>query len=400
MEASATLVTATKERTTAWTSRIPWFAIAAVFGSTSIIIGGQWDISWHMSIGRDTFWTPAHMAIYLGGVVAGLSSGWTVLKTTFAGSAAQKARAVTLWGFKGPLGAFFCIWGAFAMLTSAPFDDWWHNTYGLDTEILSPPHVVLALGIAMIQLGAIVVTLSLQNRHEADDPEGRNARKGSLLRLMYVYACGMLLTNAAVMTWTYMQRDLMHSSIFYEVGCAVLPLFVVASARASRMKWPATMTTALYMGLCLGLMWILPLFPAEPKLGPVRQHVTHLVPLQFPILLIIPAIAFDLIMPRLKNKSDWVLCVVLGLAFFGLLLPAQWFFGDFLNSPYSRNWVFATDRFGYYVSSLSYEFKHMYRPWDPSTRSLIAGLAIAAVLAMGSCRLGLWWGNWMRKVQR
>src|SRR5206468_6518981 len=93
-------------------------------------VGILWDISWHRSIGRDTFWTPAHMAIYLGGVLAGLSCGWVVLKTTFAGTSDERAAAVTFWGFRGPLGAWVCIWGAFAMITSAPFDNWWHNAYG------------------------------------------------------------------------------------------------------------------------------------------------------------------------------------------------------------------------------------------------------------------------------
>ena len=37
-------------------------AIAAL-AVTSAMIGGRWDVSWHESIGRDTFWTPAHMAI-------------------------------------------------------------------------------------------------------------------------------------------------------------------------------------------------------------------------------------------------------------------------------------------------------------------------------------------------
>jgi len=32
------------------------------------------------------------------------------------------------------------------MLASAPFDDWWHNAYGLDVRIISPPHMVLAAG--------------------------------------------------------------------------------------------------------------------------------------------------------------------------------------------------------------------------------------------------------------
>ncbi|HKV38979.1 MAG TPA: hypothetical protein VJX67_07190, partial [Blastocatellia bacterium] len=338
---------------------IPWFALAALFGSTSIIVGGQWDISWHMTIGRDTFWTPAHMAIYLGGVVAGVSSGWVVLKTTFRGTAAERAQGVRLWGFTGPLGAFFCIWGAFAMLTSAPFDNWWHNAYGLDTEILSPPHVVVALGIAAIQVGAMIVTVALQNRcqlhNDSASPDTRRQR--TWLRIAYVYAAGMLLTNAGVMTWTFMERGLMHSSIYYQVGCGVLPLFLVGAARASGLRWPATATAAVYMGFCMAMMWILQLFPGEPKLGPVRQHVTHLVPLDFPILLVIPALAIDLLMRRFGLNRDWKLSVVLGIAFLVLLLAVQWPFGDFLMSPLSRNYFFATNRFGYYISSYSYRYR-------------------------------------------
>ncbi len=117
---------------------VPWYLTAMLAGSTSIILGLLWDISWHMTIGRDTFWTPAHMAIYLGGVLAGLSCGWLALKTTFAGTEAERGAAVRFWGFRAPLGAWVAVWGAIAMLTSAPFDDWWHNAYGLDVEILSP----------------------------------------------------------------------------------------------------------------------------------------------------------------------------------------------------------------------------------------------------------------------
>ena len=47
---------------------VPWFLWAVAFASTSVLVGVVWDISWHSTIGRDTFWTPAHMAIYLGGL--------------------------------------------------------------------------------------------------------------------------------------------------------------------------------------------------------------------------------------------------------------------------------------------------------------------------------------------
>src|SRR3989338_1904298 len=138
----------------------PWYLYCVVAGSLSVICGLIWDISWHRSIGRDTFWTPAHLAIYLGGILAGCSSGWVVLKTTFAGTPVERGASVPFWGFRGPLGAWVCIWGAFAMLTSAPFDNWWHDTYGLDVTILSPPHAVLGMGIAGVQIGALLITVA------------------------------------------------------------------------------------------------------------------------------------------------------------------------------------------------------------------------------------------------
>ena len=54
-------------------TKLPLHCYVVIAGATSIILGVLWDISWHRTIGRDTFWTPAHMAIYLGGVLGGLT---------------------------------------------------------------------------------------------------------------------------------------------------------------------------------------------------------------------------------------------------------------------------------------------------------------------------------------
>src|SRR5258706_16079235 len=91
---------------------IPWPIWCAVAAVTSAMIGGHWDISWHRSIGRDSFWTAPHIAIYLCGVLAGLSCGYLILRTTFGGAA--DAAAVRIWGFRGPLGAFVAAWGGIA----------------------------------------------------------------------------------------------------------------------------------------------------------------------------------------------------------------------------------------------------------------------------------------------
>src|SRR3954467_3430486 len=75
------------------TSNVSFCARMVLLGGTSIAIGILWDISWHRTIGRDTFWTPAHMAIYLGGLLGGLTCGWLGIPTTLFANQPEKARA-------------------------------------------------------------------------------------------------------------------------------------------------------------------------------------------------------------------------------------------------------------------------------------------------------------------
>src|SRR3981081_2537018 len=75
-----------------------------------------------------------------------------------------RENSVKIWGLRGPLGAFIATWGGFCMLTSAPFDNWWHESYGLDVKILSPPHVVLVLGIFVMGAGGLILTTSRMNQ--------------------------------------------------------------------------------------------------------------------------------------------------------------------------------------------------------------------------------------------
>jgi hypothetical protein len=400
MSATVETLPVTRSRAEPQATRLPWFLTAVLSGSATILIGLIWDIVWHRTIGRDTFWSPPHIAIYMGGIVAGLSSAWVIFRTTFAGTAAQRAEGVRVWGLTGPLGAFFCSWGAGAMLTSAPFDDWWHNAYGLDVKIISPPHAVLALGISAIQVGAMLIAVAQQNRWEVASAAAVDDRLRRRTRLAYALAAGLLLMNVAVMAYEYSIRVLMHSSIFYIVAAMAYPLVLTAAARASRLRWPATTAAAIYTALWLVLVWIMPLFPAEPRLGPVRQPVTHMVPMQFPLLLIAPALAIDWILRRWSGRRGLALALALGTAFVAVLLAVQWPFGSFLLSPASRNWFFATHEFPYFLSSSSAAVRHQFFPWDASRGALLRGLLLAVPIAAVSARLGLLWGGWMSRVRR
>src|SRR5207248_4596741 len=187
--------------------------------------GGQWDISWHMSIGRDTFWTPAHILIQLTGVLVGMACGYMILTATFGGDTAIQSRSVKIWGFRGPLGAFIATWGCMAMLTSAPFDNWWHNAYGLDVKIVIPPHMVLAWGMIGIQIGAMLMALSAQNRASANDQP--------LYSMIHAYAAAILVTMIATVIQEYASvGNQMHGSLFYKVTAWSIPLFLIGLSRA------------------------------------------------------------------------------------------------------------------------------------------------------------------------
>src|SRR6185312_17266122 len=105
---SAILADATTTGTyeSARTTSVPWYIWAGALAVTSASIGGQWDVAWHRSIGRDTFWTPAHMAIYACGVIAAIICGYLIFATTFGRSEEKKAASVNVLGLRAPLGAF------------------------------------------------------------------------------------------------------------------------------------------------------------------------------------------------------------------------------------------------------------------------------------------------------
>src|SRR5713101_6066516 len=95
--------------------RVPGYIWLCVLAATCGGLGSVWDISWHESIGRDSFWTPAHVLIYLCGILAGVSSGYLILATTFGKNSPVHSTSVSMWRFRAPLGAFICAWGGVAM---------------------------------------------------------------------------------------------------------------------------------------------------------------------------------------------------------------------------------------------------------------------------------------------
>jgi hypothetical protein len=370
---------------------VPWYVWCSVAAVTFAMVGVHWDISWHRSIGRDTFWTPAHIAIHLCGVLAGISCGYLVLNTTFSPRSLLRDCSVWIWGFRGPLGAFIAAWGGIAMITSAPFDNWWHDAYGLDVKIISPPHMVLAMGVLAVHLGGLILILGQMNR-----------ATGALqkqLRAMFIYVGGMTMVCLTVLQMEITTRIAMHTAHFYYLVSLVVPLVLAGVGRASNYRWGATAVAGVYSVFVFLMGRILPLFPAEPKLGPVYHQVTQFTPPEFPLLIIIPAVLLDLIWQRTEGWSTPLRALVSGPVFVGAFALVQWPWADFLASPAARNWFFGSKYFGYYVGPNSIFKRFGFVPTEQGSE-LWTQVAAAVFTAMITCTLGLAWGNWMRRIRR
>jgi hypothetical protein len=278
------------------------------------------------------------------------------------------------------------------MIASAPFDNWWHNAYGLDLQFITPPHALLSLGYFATKIGTMAWLASIINRSQRVLQE----RLSSMLLVTGAFCVTLL----AASTMPSTLRVNMHTAACYLAVAMLVPCMMIAAGWGSARKWGCTIVAAVYMSVGMIMEWLLPFFSAEPKVGPVYHNVTHLIPLPFPLLLIVPAFVADLLLQKLKQRSSWTKAICVGPAFVLSFFAVQWPFANFLMSPASRNWFFGTGYFAYAdpagILYDAYKFKIAEKSLEAFMLTMLAALVVSIV----TTRLGLGWGNWMRRVRR
>jgi hypothetical protein len=359
---------------------------AVAFALVGGMVGPFWDISWHQSIGRDTFWAWPHLPIYGFAALSGLAGAWAIALATLQ----KEARAISVGPFRGALGAFVVLWGSIAMAAAAPFDNWWHGAYGVDAVALSPPHSVLFIGAFAINLGALL--LVVHARIDAGPSDRR------WLEAMIVYVGGALLMNGFVPFWVELKPNLMHRTSFYLLVAILASAPLACIRQISNLRWACSLASLIYAGFVLLGVWILPLFPAQPKIGPVYHMIDHFVPPPFPILMIVPGFGLD-VLHRFQPANEWTRHLLRGAVFVSLLLAAQWVMGPFLLSDSARNWFFGKELEGFWAHPESLWGRHFLAPAD-QPRQLASGLATAWVLASFGSGVGSAVGSWMRGIRR
>jgi hypothetical protein len=138
-----------------------------------------------------------------------------------------------------------------------------------------------------------------------------------------------------------------------------------------------------------------------------------MVPPAFPLLLLVPALAIDGIhwlamrfSPAGTPSSparppwwrDWLLAIVVGAVFVGLVLVVQWPFSSFLLSDAADNRFFARSGHWPYFAQPG-DWMNRFWEWEKDPLTL-RGVAVAFGIACVSARLGLVLGNYLLRLKR
>lgn len=212
--------------------RLTLAVAVALTGLGLALFGVYWDDAWHTDRGRDDFLSPPHLSLYVGvALVVGVVIWWT----RRSGGRASAS---------GPVG--LAVAGAVFTLASAPVDEWWHQSFGRDAVLWSPPHLAAVAGT--VALGAGVALVASAHRIG-----GGRALVGA--------AAGAGVIGAwQVLVLEYDTDVAQFSSLWYlpvmATGLAAAGVTVQA-AGWRRVRWPATWAGVVYTVAMIGVILVL-----------------------------------------------------------------------------------------------------------------------------------------------
>src|SRR5688500_13654028 len=147
--------------------------------------GTQWDIAWHLRIGRDSFWIAPHLMTYAGVTLMVLTSwGMLAWSSWRALGGAREPGALRVAGITGTRGWHLAAWSIALTVLAAPIDDLWHRLFGLDVTLWSPPHLLGLLGAVLNAMAGWLVAQEIY-------PAGSRARRVAVVAAAGLVAGGL-----------------------------------------------------------------------------------------------------------------------------------------------------------------------------------------------------------------
>ena len=208
--------------------------------------GVQWDIQWHVRIGRDSFWIPPHVMTYSGVALVVLASFGVLARDTLRSLAAAPAGTQRIFGLTGTRGFLLAAGGIALTVLAAPIDDLWHRLFGIDVTLWSPPHLLGLLGVTINTLACALIA------REAYPTKSWPRYVGSVIALMSFYgSLSIALRPASRLAYLY---GGLWFYAFPILGALFLPVALIAAVRLTGRRF--TPLVLLIVGLAVGTIGV------------------------------------------------------------------------------------------------------------------------------------------------
>jgi len=204
--------------------------------------GVQWDIQWHVLIGRDSFWIPPHVMTYSGVALIVLASFGVLARDTLRYFGAAPAGTQRIFGLTGTRGFLLAAGGIALTVLAAPIDDLWHRLFGIDVTLWSPPHLLGLLGVTINTLACALIA------REAYPAKSWPRYVASVIALMSFYgSLSIALRPASRLAYLY---GGLWFYAFPILGALFLPVALIAAVRLTGRRF--TPLVLLIVGLAVG----------------------------------------------------------------------------------------------------------------------------------------------------
>lgn len=263
-------------------------------------LGLAWDIGWHRSVGRDTFWTPPHVLLYSGVALGGLVCLAVVLFDSVARGDDSADDTLAIVGpLRAPLGFALAGFGYLTLLAAAPLDDYWHRLYGLDVTLWAPFHMMGLIGAAIAGTGATYAIASCAARARRAHVSVRVLEAGVVLALAGLLDNLLVIAQPSAALYPTTQLLGVEVLTFPVLLAAFVTPILFAAARAVAFRFAATGVVGVLVARDLFFALVTPAVVRivagieGTAFRTARPPEFQPVPLVVPLLLLVPALLVD-----------------------------------------------------------------------------------------------------------
>ncbi|MGH9890364.1 MAG: hypothetical protein ACRD4Z_03045 [Nitrososphaeraceae archaeon] len=299
----------------------------ATAGALLQIGGTSWDITSHLMLKPETFFTPSHTVLYTGVGLLTISAG--------IGGVVLFENKKGIVGNSNATAFKLLVIGSVISLVAGPSDFLWHETFGVD-GLLSPPHLALITGML---INSIAVAVGLARiRYTPLTPSKEKMVRLAMIPafaalwftiIWYVYMFSLPFSNGE--NFQFNPNPIL-AAIIATILLPLIGSIVFLTASNSIGKFGGATAVAI---LVVAINTFANLIPAD-------QSMISFLP-WYLVMAILPAIIADLVLNYLPKKtimgtkeSQLIACAIIGCVFYVFNYPMiVWVFG----TPFSMDFM-------------------------------------------------------------